>query len=155
MRVAFAGKDLVATTTIISARTESTAIATTVIAAWTETTTIAAGTETTAIATCTGTFFTGTCFIDLNSTTCDFCTIEGFDSCISFVSVGHFNKGEALGATGFMVANDFSRVNCTVCLKCGANVCFVRIIREITNIDIHSISKNALFGKRQSTHSAR
>ena len=105
-------------------------------------TTVAATTATTT--TTTGAILARFGLIDCQSAAVDIAPIQPFDGLLPATVIGHLDKTEAFGLTGVSVHDQLGTVNVAEVGKQGPQFVFSRVIRQVSNIDIHKIT--SLFG---------
>ena len=78
------------------------------------------------------------------STAVNIAAIQPFDGLLPATVIGHLDKTEAFGLAGVSVHDQFGAVNTAKLRKQLPQLVFSRVIRQVSNINIHKIK--SLFG---------
>ena len=97
-----------------------------------------------ATATTTGAILLRFGLIDRQSAAIDIASIQPFDGLLPATVIGHLDKTEAFGLAGVSIHDQFGTVNTAKLRKQLPQLVFSRVIRQVSNIDIHKIK--SLFG---------
>ena len=82
--------------------------------------------------------------IDCQSAAIDIASIQTFNGLLPTTVIGHLDKTEAFGLTGISVHDQLGAVNVAELGKQCSKFVFSRVIRQVSNIDIHQLK--SLFG---------
>ena len=85
------------------------------------------------------TFLPGTGFIDDSLATADFGAVQSIDCSLSLSGIGHFNKSETFGTTGFTITDHAGGTDFAILLKNTAQFIPVDAVRQIAYINIHPV----------------
>ena len=105
---------------------------------------VATATVVAATATTTGAILLRFGLIDRQSTAVNIAAIQPFDGLLPATVIGHLDKTEAFGLAGVSVHDQLGAVNVAELGKQGPQLVFSRVIRQVSNINIHKIK--SLFG---------
>ena len=105
---------------------------------------VATATVVAATATTTGAILLRFGLIDCQSAAIDIAAIQPFDSLLPTTVIGHLDKTEAFGLAGVSVHDQLGAVNVAKLGKKCPKLVFSRVVRQVSNIDIHKIQ--SLFG---------